>query len=124
MVSVLWSWLAACASMGGLVELDRLPADFPLALDAAEVGQITTPRTGGQVAVDLVFETEEEARAGWDALRDQALAAGFVAEGEGKVGKRDRRVFAGPAGRLELSCCPKRADTAVLVFVSWWRPAG
>lgn len=117
------TWLAlvlACAQLGGLQELDALPADFPLAL-SAPLGQITTSG-GGQVAVDLVFETEEEARAGWEGLREQALAAGFAQVDAGKVGKRDRVVFTGPRGRLEVSCCPKRADTAVLVFVSWWAP--
>lgn len=115
------SVLVACASWYGLRELDALPPDYPLTLDG-DLGQITVPADGGQVAVDLVFETEDEARAAWTALQDQVVARGFAKVDEGRVKKRDRIVYEGPQGRIELACCPTRADTAVLVFVSWWRP--
>ncbi len=113
--------LIGCASWYGLRELDALPSDYPLALPGA-VGQITEPATGGQIAVDLVFETEDEARAAWEALQAQVVERGFAKVDEGRVNKRDRVAFEGPRGRVEVSCCPKRADRAVLVFVSWWRP--
>ncbi len=120
MGALLWLGLLGCPSWYGLERLDALPPDFPLLLEA-ELGEITTS-AGGQVAVDLVFETEAEAREAWTRLAAQAEAKGFARAEEGRVGKRDRVVLSGPGGRVELGCCPTRADRAALVFVSWWRP--
>jgi hypothetical protein len=113
--------LSGCASWYGLRELDAVPADFPLTL-GGEVGQVTVPEHGGQIAVDLAFDTAPEARAAWEALRAQAHDRGFAEVSTGTVGRRERAVLEGPEGRLELGCCPQRADRAYLVFVSWWRP--
>jgi hypothetical protein len=118
---VLWLLLAGCAQLGGLQELDALPADFPLPI-LVEVG-VMTRAPGGQVAVDVVFDTEDEARVGWQHLRDEATARGFTELEAGRVGKRDRVVLTGPGGRLELGCCPARADRQLLVLVSWWPAA-
>lgn len=111
-------WLASCASLVGLEELDTLPAAFPLTI-SGETGHITTPPAGGQVAVDVVWETEEEARESFSALRAQAEGKGFALHREGRVDKRDQVVLEKSGERLTLGCCPARADRRRLVFVKW-----
>lgn len=113
--------LVGCASLGGLRELETLPPDFPLTIEG-ETGQITVPVGGTQVAVDVVFDEEESARAAFEALRVQAAQAGFAVIEEGKQKKRDRVVLSGPKGKLDLQCCAARADRRQLVLVSWWPP--
>ncbi|MCA9493167.1 MAG: hypothetical protein KC621_24720 [Myxococcales bacterium] len=113
--------LVGCASLGGLRELDTLPADFPLTIEG-ETGQITVPVGGTQVAVDVVFDEEAEARTTFEALQAQAAQQGFTVVEEGKQKKRDRVVLTGPKGKLDLQCCAARADRRQLVLVSWWPP--
>lgn len=119
----MWTTLwIGCASFFGLRVLDELPEEFPIAIDA-ELGHVTTPTEGGQVSVDVVYDDAEAARAGWAELRARAEAQGFVVTEEGRVDKRDRVLLEGPEGRLELGCCPARADRRPLVLVTWWAPA-
>ncbi|MCB9679363.1 MAG: hypothetical protein H6737_29935 [Alphaproteobacteria bacterium] len=114
-------WLVACASLAGLEELDALPADFPLALEG-ETGKITRMAgPDGQLAVDVVFDDEEHARAGYAALRAQAESRGFAFVDEHHMKKRDETVLQGPDGKLQLGCCQQRADRRWLLFVSWWK---
>ena len=105
----------------GLEELESIPAEFPLAI-RGEVGKITQLRDGGQVSFDLVFEGEEAAREEWRALQGKASSAGFKVTDTTPLKKRERVVLEGEAGRLELGCCPQRADRKTLVFVTWWAP--
>lgn len=110
----------SCASLFGLEELDELPGDFPLDLPGDRGNVTQSP--GGHVAVDAGFETEAEARAAWDALTGQGVGAGFVQGDTERRGKHEVRVLEGPGGKLELHCCPQRADRSWLVLVSWFRP--
>lgn len=110
--------LLACASLVGIEELDELPARFPLEI-AAPTGHVTRAPSG-QVAVDAVYEDAAAARAGWARLVEAAEGDGFSRVEEGRVDKRDRVVLEGPRGRLQLDCCPQRADRRHLVLVSWW----
>lgn len=115
---MLWLVITGCASWLGLQELEQLPAGFPLAIDGP-TGKITRADSG-QVAVDLPFAEELDARARWQALREQAVASGFRVTLEGHRDKMDRITLDGTGGRLELACCRQRADRQHLVFVSWW----
>jgi hypothetical protein len=116
---MLWMALVGCASMMGLEELEAVPADFPLTI-GTDIGHVTT-LGDKQVAVDLVFRTEEDARAGWDVLSAEAAAKGFAAGETGRRKKREFRTFEGEAGKLELGCCLRRADKQWLVFATWWK---
>jgi len=113
----LWGVLG-CTSVLGLQELDGLPEGFPLEV-GAPTGHITRSE-GGLVAVDLVFDMPEQARAHWKKLRADAEGSGWRVVTEGREGKRDRVVLEGAQGRLELGCCLQRADRKQLMFVSWW----
>ena len=110
--------LAACASWLGLEELETVPEAFPLEL-AAPTGKITRSNAG-QIAVDLTFAEEADARTHWEKLRRQAEETGWKVTLEGYKDKKDRVVLQGDTGRLELACCRQRADRQHLVFVSWW----
>ncbi|HHO50754.1 MAG TPA: hypothetical protein ENK18_07725 [Deltaproteobacteria bacterium] len=101
--------------------LDALPSDFPLSFEAP-TGKITSPRGGDKISVDLVYEDEPSARAGWLALQEQATARGFTMEEAGTADRREHAVLSGPGGRLKLSCCPQRVDRSRLILVSWWPP--
>ncbi len=115
--------LAGCASCMSLDELDTLPDGFPLDVAAiGEVGHITSAQTSSQVSVDVVFENKADAQAGWAALQDQAVAKGFEQTDTGARKKWDFVEMAGAPGKLELGCCPDRADRRTLVLVSWWPP--
>lgn len=128
--AVLLSLLAAgCARSAGLEELDAVPADFPIEL-TGQTGKITRSDGAGQVAVDLVFESKPEAEAAWTALKARADAHHWKSQPPlpgPKGGKKEKwsvEAYLLPdTGRLELSCCPARADRRSLVLVSWW-PAG
>ncbi len=110
----MWTWLlVSCASWFGLSELDALPTDFPLDVDV-ETGHITSP---------VVHDDAEVARATGIALRAQAEARGFVVAEERREKKRERVVMTGPDGRIELGCCPQRADRRHLVLITWWPQA-
>lgn len=116
---MVWSLLLlGCVSWLGLEELDAMPSEFPLEV-AAPTGKITRA-TNGQVAVDLPFAAEEDARTHWKKLRRDAEAAGWRVTLEGYRDKKDRVLLEGTDGRLELACCRQRADRQTLVFVSWW----
>jgi hypothetical protein len=119
---VLWWWVVGCASWMGLEELEALPPDFPIEV-VGEPGNITTLKESGQVSVDLAFEDEAKARAGWSRLRERAEAVGFAVTDEGHADKRDHVVLEGPGGKLKLSCCPRRADRQRLVLLTWWEPS-
>jgi len=115
------SWLAfalGCASWFGLEVIDELPADFPLE-PSGEIGHITRTRAG-HVAVDEVFEDAEAARAAWETQIARATSRGFTETSRERRDKRDVAVLEGARGRLELQCCPRRADRKALVLVSWF----
>lgn len=115
---------AGCAESAGLEELASVPADFPLALEG-ETGKITRSAGAGQVSVDLIFETGEEAAQMMASLKAQALGKPWTAQ-EPLPGKRRWEVDAyqlPDSGRVELGCCPTRADRRHLVLVTWWPPA-
>lgn len=115
-------WLAACAALVGIDELEGVPAGFPVELEGQDLGHVTRSPTG-QVAVDVAFFDVERARAGWKTLIAEAESKGFAVTDRGHVDKRDRVVLEGPQGKLELSCCAGRADRRQLVLVSWWAPS-
>lgn len=119
----LWLWLPGCASLAGLQELEALPSTFPLSIEAP-LGRITSPRGGTQISVDLVHPDEQAARSDWRALIEQATHRGLAVVEEGRVDKRDRVVLEGASGRLQLECCPQRADRQRLILISWWPAAG
>ena len=118
----LWLFLFAtgCASLMGLDELETLPADFPIAIEG-EVGHITAMKDGRQIAVDAVFPSEEKAREGWQALEAAAKANGFEKKERSTRDKKERVLLQGPKGKIELACCPQRADRQWLVYVTWWK---
>lgn len=116
----LWVWLA-CASWVGLEELDGPPADFPLTL-TGEPGHFTRAASGA-VSVDLAFDDEALARAAADRLRAEAEGRGFRPVAETVEKKRTTTRLDGAPGRIDVGCCPQRADRRWLVLLSWW-PAG
>ncbi len=111
--------LGGCTSWMGLEELETLPPDFPLALDA-ETGRIARHTEGGQISVDLVFEDEAAAQSHLSALLAQSRVKGFTESDRGERKKWDYVELKGDKGRVELGCCPARADRKRLVLVSWW----
>lgn len=120
---------AGCAQSAGLEELTAVPADFPIVL-TGETGKITRSEGAGQVAVDLVFETKPAAEAAWAALKAQVDAKHWKTQAPlkgpagGKKAKWEVEAYMLPdTSRLELSCCPARADRRSLVLVSWWPAA-
>lgn len=113
---------SGCAWMAGLEELDAVPEGFPVEI-AENTGRITVSEASGAVAVDLLFEEEDGARTRWTALRAELLAQGYTEAGEREEKKWTVASFAGPKGKVELGCCPARADRQHLVLVSWWPPA-
>lgn len=110
-----------CASSAGLEELSAIPADFPLEL-TGETGKITRSENAGQVSVDLVFETKSEAEKMWATLKDQAGAKHWKTQ-EPLPGRRKWEVVAyelPDTSRVEVGCCPARADRRHIALVSWW----
>jgi hypothetical protein len=113
--------LSGCARSAGLEELDALPEGFPLKLEG-EIGNITRSKTAGQVSADLVFELEPAAREGYAGLLAQVHAKHWKTATP-SPGKRKWEVEAfdlPDQSRLELGCCPARADRRHVVLVSWW----
>ncbi|MCA9572812.1 MAG: hypothetical protein KC656_33470, partial [Myxococcales bacterium] len=64
--------LAACASLVGIEELEKLPESFPIAVEG-EQGHVTRSPVG-QVAVDLAHPDDETARAAWKRMIASAEA--------------------------------------------------
>jgi hypothetical protein len=118
-LSILLLGLAGCQWLTGLEELDTVPPDVPIAVDASRVGIVTRSATG-QVSFDLAHAKPEMAEAAFEELEQQAVAKGFERKKKLKMKKREVHVMEGPGGRLELSCCPQRADRQQLVLVAWF----
>ena len=114
----LFAILLGCPSIFGLEELDTLPPDFPLALDG-DLGNITRSSGGEKVSVDIAFDTEEQAREAWESLQAQAKGRGFEPGAVVQEKNRSTQTMDSTRGRLELGCCPRRADRRYLVFVGW-----
>ncbi len=111
--------LSGCKALTGLEELETIPADVPIEVDADRVG-IITRSSHGQVSFDLAHAKPEMAEAAFEALEKQAVEKGFERRKKLMLKKREVHVMHGPGGRLELSCCPQRADRQQLVLVSWF----
>ncbi len=114
--------LAACTSWVGLEEISELPSTFPLEV-RGEIGHITT-NAAGVVAVDLAHPDDATAREAWNAMIVEAEGRGFTLVERGRTRKWERVTLEGPAGRLELGCCPRRADRQHLVLLSWRKDPG
>ena len=119
MLSILLLTLSGCQWLTGLEELDTVPSDVPITVDASRVGVVTRSATG-QVSFDLAHAKPEMAEAAFEALEKQAVEKGFERTKKLTLKKREVHVMEGPGGRLELSCCPQRADRQQLVFVAWF----
>jgi len=115
---------AGCAQSAGLVELEAVPADFPLVLEG-ETGKITRSEGAGQVSVDLVFENKTDATKTWEALKAQAGSKHWKTQEPIDTRRKwDVEAYMLPdTSRLELGCCPARADRRNIVLVSWWPAA-
>jgi hypothetical protein len=113
-------FLAGCPSWYGLTVLDALPPEFPVT-PVGEPGNVTVsaPSDDGRVgtAVDLAFDEEEQARAGYDAVRAELLSEGWTEAGP--LVDAEGASFSRGAETVELSCCRARADRSKLVFVVW-----